>query len=93
MRRTQSVSRRRRARRQDEFDVLVGVPKNQVARALERRPFPIVLEFLVKLRRAKIPVDLGKIAETEPVGAEVGAARPILGGPLRRVRTRASLGS
>ena len=40
--------------------------------------FIALQRVLVELRRAEIPVDLGKIAEAEPVRAEVDIMRPVL---------------
>src|SRR5262245_23849599 len=42
--------------RQDELNILVGVAKDEVARSLQRRPFPIELEVLE-------PAEHGKQAE------------------------------
>ena len=43
--------------------------------------FVALQRLLIKLRRAEVPVDRGKIAEAEPFRAEVGVARPILDHP------------
>ena len=40
--------------------------------------FVALQRVLVELRRAEVPVDLGKIAETETVRAEVDIMRPVL---------------